>query len=278
MPKHIPLSFRIGGALVGMVVSVALLSLLWLPQDPNTPDFLRRLAPPSPGHPLGTDHLGRDLLARVMAGAQNALYVGLISVGIGMVLGTTLGLLGGYLGGALDRVLGFLLEAFYALPPLLLAILFAAILNPGATSSMLAIGLATVPAFYRLSRAGVLVARAQAYVEAAIALGANPLRIMLHHILPQITGPLLVQGSLAFAAAILIEAALSYLGLGTQPPTASWGRMLREAQGFLFLSPWPAVWPGLCIAVTVMGFNLLGDGLRDLLDPRAKINRSYAVG
>lgn len=270
MPRRLTLPLKIGAFLVTAVVTMALLSLFWLPNDPNAPNFLHRLSPPSPGYPLGTDHLGRDLLARVMAGAQNALYVGLISVGIGLGLGALLGLLGGYLGGRLDRILGFFLEAFYALPPLLLAILFAAILNPGAASSMLAIGLATVPVFYRLTRAGVLSVRAQAYVEAAIAQGASSARVMFRHILPQISGSILVQGSLAFAAAILIEAALSYLGLGTQPPTASWGRMLREAQGFLFLSPWPAIWPGICIAVAVLGFNLLGDGLRDYLDPRMK--------
>jgi peptide/nickel transport system permease protein len=212
--------------------------------------------------------LGRDLLARVLAGAENALYVGLIAVGIGLLAGLALGVLAGFFGGWLDQILTVLLETLYALPALLVALLLAAIFSPGAATSMVAIGLAAVPAFARVARAGVLAVKAQPYIEAARALGMNNLRIMLRHVLPNILGPLVVQASLAFAASILAEAALSYLGLGTQPPTASWGRMLREAQSYQELSPYPVLWPGIAIGLAVLGFNLLGDGLRDWLDPR----------
>lgn len=239
------------------------------PVDPNatTPN---RLSPPSLAHPLGTDILGRDTLARVLAGAENALYVGLVAVGIGLSLGLVLGVIAGYFGGWLDQGLSVLLETLYALPALLIALLLAAIFNPGVTTSMVAIGLAAVPAFARVARASVLSVKAQPYIEAAKALGMGPLRIMLRHVLPNILGPLVVQASLAFAAAILAEAALSYLGLGTQPPNPSWGRMLREAQSYQELTPFPVIFPGMAIGLAVLGFNLLGDGLRDWLDPRQR--------
>ncbi|MER3479146.1 MAG: peptide ABC transporter permease [Meiothermus sp.] len=239
------------------------------PVDPNatTPS---RLSPPSAAHPLGTDILGRDTLARVLAGAENALYVGLVAVGIGLSLGLGLGVLAGYFGGWLDQGLQVLLETLYALPALLMALLLAAIFSPGITTSMVAIGLAAVPVFARVSRASVLSVKAQPYIEAAQALGMGHLRIMLRHVLPNILGPLVVQASLALAAAILAEAALSYLGLGTQPPDPSWGRMLREAQSYQELTPYPVIFPGMAIGLAVLGFNLLGDGLRDWLDPRRR--------
>lgn len=261
-------SLRVGGFIVLAILLMVVAS--WLnPRDPNatSPD---RLVSSSPTHLLGTDILGRDTLARVLAGAENALYVGLVAVGIGLFVGLVLGVLAGFYGGWLDQGLSVVLETLYALPALLIALLFGAIFNPGATTSMVAIGLAAVPAFARVARAGVLIVKAQPYIEAARALGMGNLRIMLRHVLPNILGPLVVQASLAFAASILAEAALSYLGLGTQPPTASWGRMLREAQSYQELSPWPVVWPGLAIGLAVLGFNLLGDGLRDWLDPRGR--------
>jgi peptide/nickel transport system permease protein len=266
--RRLPLALRVGGVLVLLVIGVAVVSLIWLPFNPDAADFLQRLASPTAHHPLGTDHFGRDLLARMMAGARNALWVGLVAVGIGLTLGMVLGTLAGFAGGWVDRTVMPLLEALYAFPAVLLALLLATAWRPGATSSMVAVGLAVVPIFARLARAGVLTARSQPYTEAARALGASGARVLLRHILPNILGPLIIQASLAMAAAVLIEAALSYLGLGTQPPTASWGRMLREAQSFMFFSPYPALWPGLGIAVTVLGFNLLGDGLRDWADPR----------
>lgn len=261
-------SLRVGGVIVLGILLMVVAS--WLnPKDPNatSPD---RLVAFSVAHPLGTDILGRDTLARVLAGAQNALYVGLVAVGIGLLIGLALGVLAGFFGGWLDQLLSVLLETLYALPALLIALLLGAIFTPGATTSMMAIGLAAVPAFARVARAGVLSVKAQPYLEAARALGMGNFRILLRHVLPNILGPLVVQASLAFAASILAEAALSYLGLGTQPPTASWGRMLREAQSYQELSPWPVVWPGVAIGLAVLGFNLLGDGLRDWLDPRGK--------
>jgi peptide/nickel transport system permease protein len=267
---RLPAGLRVGGLLVVVVVGTALVSLAWMPHDPDAADFLARLAPPSRGHVLGTDHFGRDLAARMMAGARNALWVGLVAVGIGLALGAAFGVVAGYAGGWIDRTLMTLLEALYAFPAVLLALLLATAWRPGATSSMTAVGLAAVPIFARLARAGVLAAKAQPYTEAARALGASGARVLLRHIVPNVWGPIIIQASLAMAAAVLVEAALSYLGLGTQPPTASWGRMLREAQSFMFLSPYPALWPGVGIAATVLGFNLLGDGLRDWADPRRR--------
>lgn len=264
----LPPSVKIGGFILALILLMVVASVL-NPVDPNatTPN---RLVPPSAAHPLGTDILGRDTLARVLAGAENALYVGLVAVGIGLSLGLVLGVLAGYFGGWLDQGMSVLLETLYALPALLIALLFAAIFNPGVTTSMVAIGLAAVPAFARVARASVLSVKAQPYIEAARALGMGHLRIMLRHVLPNILGPLVVQASLAFAAAILAEAALSYLGLGTQPPNPSWGRMLREAQSYQELTPFPVIFPGMAIGLAVLGFNLLGDGLRDWLDPRRR--------
>ncbi len=265
----LPIALRLGAFLILLILLMVLASAL-NPADPNatTPN---RLAPIlAEGHPLGTDILGRDTLARVLAGAQNALYVGLIAVGIGLSVGLLLGVLAGYFGGWLDQILSVLLETLYALPALLMALLLAAIFNPGVTTSMVAIGLAAVPAFARVARAGVLSVKALPYIEAAKALGMGNGRILLRHVLPNILGPLVVQASLAFAVAILAEAALSYLGLGTQPPNPSWGRMLREAQSYQELTPYPVIFPGLAIGLAVLGFNLLGDGLRDYLDPRKR--------
>ena len=261
------MSLRIGAAIVAVIVATAMVSLVYTPYPPNAVDFLHRLAPPSWAHPLGTDHFGRDLLSRVMVGAQNALWVGVVAVSIGLGLGLALGMLGGYAGGWWDRALSAVLDALYAFPALLLAILLATAWGPGVTSSMVAVGISTVPAFARVARAAVLATKPQPYVEAARALGASTARLLARHILPNILPPLVIQSSLAFGSALLAEAALSYLGLGTQPPDPSWGRMLREAQSFLALSPYPALFPGLAIALSVLGFNLLGDGLRDWMDP-----------
>ena len=265
---QLPTSMKVGGFILLLILLMVVADLI-NPVNPNatTPE---RLVSPSAGHWLGTDILGRDTLARVLAGAANALYVGLVAVGIGLTTGLVLGILAGYFGGWLDQGLSVFLETLYALPALLIALLFAAIFNPGVTTSMVAIGLAAVPAFARLTRASVLAVKALPYIEAARALGVNNFRIMLRHVLPNVMGPLVVQASLAFAAAILAEAALSYLGLGTQPPNPSWGRMLREAQSYQELTPYPVIFPGIAIGLAVLGFNLLGDGLRDWLDPRRK--------
>lgn len=260
-----PLSLKVGTTLVILVVAAALLSYFWLPRDPNVTNFLNRLKPPSSEHIFGTDKFGRDLLSRILVGARSALWVGMVAVSIGLGFGTVFGILAGYLGGWIDRVIMFVLDALYSIPALLLALLLAVVWGPGATSAMVAVGIWAVPVFARLARAGALLVKALPYIEASRALGTSHLRVMARHVLPNILGPLVVQASLIMAVAILIEAALSYLGLGVQPPTASWGRMLRDAQGFLPLSPYPVVFPGLAIVLTVLGFNLLGDGLRDKL-------------
>ena len=252
------------------VLGSAVLGAFWTPYDPNQPDFRVRLIAPSAAHPLGTDHFGRDLLSRIMAGAANALLVGAVDVGVAFTLGGLVGVAAGFAGGWLDELLMRPSDALAAFPPILLALLGAAIIGPGWFSSMLAIGLANVPAFARVARGSTLAVRGLEYVESARALGATRARIVWRHLVPNILAPQLVLATVAFATAILAEAALSYLGLGTQPPTASWGRMLREAQTFIALSPYPTIFPGLAIVFTVLGWNLFGDGLRDLLDPRTR--------
>ncbi len=264
------MSGRVGAVVVGLILLTAAAGQVRTPYDPDRPDFSVRLAPPSAAHPLGTDHFGRDLLSRLIEGAGGALAIAAAAVGLGLGGGAVLGVTAGWRGGFLDEVLMRPVEALAALPAVLLALLLATVIGPGAPATMLAIGLASVPAFARLARASVLEQRGREYVESARALGVSPVRLVLRHVVPNLAGPILVLATAALATAILAEAALSYLGLGTQPPAASWGRMLREAQTFLALSPWPTVFPGLAIALAVLGFNLLGDGLRDLLDPRTR--------
>lgn len=232
-------------------------------------DIARRLQAPSLAHPMGTDQFGRDILSRVMWGARPSLTVGAVAVGIGMGIGVLLGTLAGYVGGWLDEALMRVMDAVYGFPAVLSALLFAAALGPGEVTSVVAVGVASAPVFARLTRGNFLALREREFVLAARALGARDAAIVLRHILPNTLSPLVVQATITFPIAILAEAALSYLGLGTQPPYPSWGLMLKDAQNFLVLSPWYAVFPGTAIALAVLGFNLLGDGLRDLLDPRA---------
>jgi peptide/nickel transport system permease protein len=227
-----------------------------------------RLDGPSWRHPFGTDQYGRDILSRVMGGAQTSIAVGVIAVGIGAGFGMVVGMLSGYIGGWIDEVFMRLVDAVQGFPAILSALLFAAVFAPGVAVSMVAIGIAFVPVFARLTRGGFLELRERDFVAAARALGASDVRLIGRHILPNTLPPLIIQATTAFPVAILAEAGLAYLGLGTQPPHPSWGLMLKEAQNFLSLSPSYAVFPGGAIAVTVLGLNLLGDGLRDLLDPR----------
>lgn len=256
------------GITVGIVV-VAALSLVYTPRDPLQMNIAARLEAPSSAHPLGTDQYGRDLLSRVMRGTVSSLVVGAVAVGLGMGLGVVLGMAGGYFGGWLDEALMRLVDAIYGFPAVLSALLVTAVFGPGILISMVAVGVAYVPIFARLTRANFLTLREHDFVRAARALGARDWAIIRRHILPNTLSPLIVQATISFPTAILAEAALSYLGLGTQPPHPSWGFMLKDAQNFLGLSPWYAVFPGAAIALAVLGFNLLGDGLRDLLDPRA---------
>ncbi len=240
------------------------------PYDPTKTDFGNLLQPPSRAHPLGTDDLGRDILSRLIFGARTSLLAGVISVGIAVAIGLPLGLMSGFFRGHLDNFLMRLTDALLSFPFLVLALAIAAVLGAGLSKAMIAIGIVFTPGFIRLSRAQVLSEREKAYVEAARALGAPDGRILCKHILPNSLSPVLVQASLATAAAITAEATLSFLGLGTQPPTPSWGSMLNIAQAYLSKAPWMAMWPGIAIFVTVLALNLVGDGLREVLDPRLR--------
>jgi peptide/nickel transport system permease protein len=262
------LTFTLGAAVTLALVATAALSFVYTPADPLAMSITGRLQGPTGAHPFGTDHFGRDVLSRVMTGAVTSIAVGLIAVGIGAGAGMLLGLLSGYAGGWTDEILMRLVDAVQGFPAILSALLFTAVFSPGMLVSMAAIGIAFVPAFARLARGTVLELRQREFVLAARALGGGDARLLLRHILPNSLPPLIVQATTSFPVAILAEAALAYLGLGTQPPYPSWGLMLKEAQNFLLLNPWFAVFPGSAIALTVLGLNFLGDGLRDLLDPR----------
>jgi peptide/nickel transport system permease protein len=262
-------TFVLGGIVTAALLLTAALSLVWTPADPLAMSITTRLQGPSPAHLFGTDQYGRDILSRVMAGAVTSILVGVIAVGIGAALGILIGMVSGYVGGWPDDVLMRLIDAIQGFPAILSALLFTAVFRPGVGISMVAIGLAFVPAFARLTRGAFLELRGREFVLAARALGAGDRRLVLRHILPNTLPPLIVQATTSFPVAILAEAGLAYLGLGTQPPYPSWGLMLKEAQNFLSLSPSFALFPGGAIALTVLGLNLLGDGLRDVLDPRA---------
>jgi peptide/nickel transport system permease protein len=264
--RHV--TFVLGLLVTLTLVATAAVSLVYTPVDPLQMAPGERLQGPSPGHPFGTDQYGRDLLSRVMAGARTSIAVGVIAVGIGAVIGVLLGLVSGWLGGWIDEVFMRLVDAVQGFPAILSALLFTAVFSPGIGVSMVAIGIAFVPAFARLTRGSVLELRAREFVVAARALGAADRRLLLRHILPNTLAPLIVQATTSFPVAILAEAALAYLGLGTQPPYPSWGLMLKEAQNFLSMNPSFALFPGAAIAAAVLGLNLLGDGLRDLLDPK----------
>jgi peptide/nickel transport system permease protein len=268
MRRRWPASLVVGGVFVGMLVAVALLSLVWTPADPTHVEVGERFAGPQAGHLLGADQLGRDELSRLMAGASNTLLVGIVTVLIAIGLGVPLGGLAAMRRGVLEEVIMRLGDVLLAFPALLLAVLFAAVFAPSTLTAMAAIGLALVPVFARVVRGAGLQVLEQDFVTAARTYGSGSGWIFVRHLLPNISPVLIVQGTVAFAIAILAEAALSYLGLGTPPPAPSWGRMLSEAQSYLGQAPLLALWPGLAIALSVLGFNLLGDGLRDLLDPR----------
>jgi peptide/nickel transport system permease protein len=264
--RHV--TFAVGFAITALLLLTAALSLSYTPRDPIEMSMDARLQGPSEAHLLGTDQFGRDLLSRIMVGAVTAILVGVIAVGIGVGLGASLGILSGYFGGWLDEIFMRLMDAVQGFPAILSALLIAAVFKPGLAITMVAIGVSFLPIFARLTRAAFLELRDREFVMAARALGAGDAAVIGRHILPNTLAPLIVQASISFPVAILAEAALSYLGLGTQPPNPSWGLMLREAQAFLGMSPWFAVFPGTAIALTVLGLNLLGDGLRDLLDPK----------
>lgn len=262
------MTFLLGGAITTLLLLTAALSHVYTPRDPLAMSITARLQGPTSGHLFGTDQYGRDILSRVITGARTSIAVGVIAVGIGALAGVMMGILSGWAGGWVDEALMRLIDAVQGFPAILSALLFAAVFHPGIGVSMVAIGVAFVPAFARLTRAGVLELRQREFVVAAHALGAGERRLIVRHILPNTVAPLIVQATTSFPVAILAEAGLAYLGLGTQPPHPSWGLMLREAQSFLAPNPSFALFPGGAIALTVLGLNLLGDGLRDLLDPK----------
>ncbi len=266
---------RRGGAVFGFAVVVffILIALLapWLaPYDPVATSWSAVRAAPSAAHLFGADELGRDVLSRIIWGTRASILAGVVSVSISLALGVPIGMLAGYLGRWVDALISRVTDAMLACPFLILAIALAAFLGPSLTNAMIAIGISATPIFIRLTRAQVLAAKAEDYVEAARALGNPHLRIALRHILPNIVAPLIVQATLAIAAAVIAEASLSFLGLGQQPPAPSWGSMLNTARNYVDQAPWMAIWPGLSIFLLVLSFNLLGDGLRDALDPRHK--------
>jgi peptide/nickel transport system permease protein len=265
-PRH--RSFVTGAALSLMTVLAALLSLVWTPWSAYDLDIAHKLAPPSAQHWLGTDVLGRDIVSQLLVGARSSIMVGVIAVGIGLVFGVCLGLLAAARKGWLEELIMRLGDFTFAFPAILSAIMLAAVAGPGMVTSIVAIGIFQIPIFIRVTRGSANAIWAREFVLAARASGKGRFRITIEHVLPNVLSILIVQATIQFALAILAEAALSYLGLGTQPPQPSWGRMLNDAQSLLFEQPSLAVYPGLAIATAVLGLNLLGDGLRDLLDPR----------
>jgi peptide/nickel transport system permease protein len=261
----------IGGTMVALLLLMALLAPLIAPYSPIHVDAAQGLQRPNASHLMGTDDLGRDVLSRVIWGSRLSLSVGLISVSIGLIAGVSLGLMAGYFGGVIDLVAMRAIDALLAFPALILAIAITAALGPKVQNAMIAIGVVAIPAYTRLTRGQVLAVREREFVTAARAIGVQPLRIVLRHILPNITNPLIVQATLSTAFAVLAEAALSFLGLGSQPPNPSWGQDINYSQRYLAnMMWWMSAGPGLAIFAAVFSFNFLGDALRDALDPRLR--------
>lgn len=262
------INLTIGFFVTLTILLTALFSFGYTPYDPNRMNLTIRFQPPNGAHWLGTDQYGRDILSRVMKGAVNSIIVGLVAVSIGMGFGILLGSLAAFYKKWIDETIMRISDVLYGFPAVLSAILITSILGPGVVNSMIAIGIFNIPIFVRLTRATSLSIWERDYVTSAKAIGRSDVGIIWKYILPNILSSLIVQGTVQFAIAILAEAGLSYLGLGTQPPHASWGRMLQEAQTFMGTSAWLAIFPGCTIALAVLGLNLLGDGLRDILDPK----------
>ena len=266
-------SFMVGAVLSLLLVLTATLSLVWTPWSPYEMDLPHKLLPPSPSHWLGTDVYGRDVASLLLVGARSSILVGVVAVGIGLVVGTALGLLAAARRGWVEETIMRLSDFTLAFPAILSAIMMTAVFGPGMVNAIIAIGIYNIPTFTRISRASAHAVWSREYITAARACGKGTWAITWQHVLPNISAVLIVQVTIRFAIAILAEAALSYLGLGTQPPQPSWGRMLAEAQTLLYQAPMLAVYPGVAIALAVLGLNLLGDGLRDLLDPRLARSR-----
>jgi len=259
-----------GGIVVLMVLAVALLASVIAPYQPDVMQPEARFSPPSAEHWLGADQYGRDIASRLAFGAQVSVYVGALSVGIALTAGVLMGLAAGYYGGKIDEVIMRMMDTILGFPTILLALLLISALGTNLTNVMIAIGIVYTPSFARITRSSVLSVREKEYIEAAKATGVPNRRIVFRHILPNSMAPVIVQTSIALAFAILAEAALSFLGLGAQPPTPSWGSMLAEGRKFMAQGPWQSIFPGLAIALTVFSLNVFGDGLRDALDPRLR--------
>ena len=264
----LPVSLVIGGALVAALTAAALLSLVWTPHPFAAIDVANRFQGPSAEHWLGTDQLGRDVVSQLMAGARTSVAIAFVAVVLGGSIGTALGLLASAVGGIVEDAVMRLADFSFAFPALLFAIMLAAVFGPSLANAIVAIAFINIPVFARVSRAAANQVWTREFALASRVAGRGGFAITIDHILPNIAAPVIVQATIEFAVAILAEAALSYLGLGVQPPAASWGRMLSEAQTLLYLAPQLAIYPGLCIVAAVLGFNLLGDGLRDITDPR----------
>ncbi|SEB57055.1 peptide/nickel transport system permease protein [Nitratireductor aquibiodomus] len=258
----------VGAALVVLFLLVAVFAPYLAPQDPSASSFTEIRKPPTAAHLLGTDEVGRDILSRLIWGARASLLAGVVSVAIAVAIGVPFGLLAGYFGGFVDGVISRFTEALLSIPTLIMAIALAATLGPGLLNAMLAIGVAATPIFIRLTRGQVISVKTEDYVEGARAIGLPHRLILLRYILPNVLPPLVVQATITVATAIIAEASLSFLGLGQQPPNPSWGSMLNSAKNFMMHSPFMSIFPGTAIFLVVLGFNMLGDGLRDALDPR----------
>lgn len=257
-----------------MILSIAFIGVFapqLSPHDPLEQDLSKRLQPPNDEFLLGTDQFGRDILSRIFYGSRISLLAGLISVGMGFTIGLVLGLICGFYGGVLDEIVMRFMDLLLSFPYILLALLIVALLGTGLTNAMIAIGIGLIPSYARLVRGAVLSIKEQYFIKAARAVGCNDIRIMFRHILPNILTPLIVYSTLKIPEAILASAALSFVGLGAQPPTPEWGLMLSYARSYIFVAPHAVLFPGLIIMIAVLGFNLLGDGLRDVLDPRYRV-------
>ncbi len=257
-----------GAVIVVLFILLAVLAPYLTPHDPYAPSYLTIRKAPSTAHWLGTDDLGRDVLTRILYGARVSLFAGVIAAAVALLTGVPLGLLAGYFGGVTDMVISRLADALLAIPSLILAISLAAFLGPSLTNAMIAIGIAAMPIFIRLTRGQVLAVRTEDYVDGAKAIGLPTRWILWRYILPNVVPPLVVQATITIATAIIAEASLSFLGIGQQPPNPSWGSMLNTAKNFMSQAPWMSIFPGGAICVIVLAFNMLGDGLRDALDPR----------
>jgi peptide/nickel transport system permease protein len=263
----------VGLAIIGMVVLTAIFAPLLAKQTPDKngifKTYLRETKiPPSLEHPMGTDDLGRDMLSLIIYGSRISIRIGFFSVGLAIIIGVMLGALSGYFGGAVDNIIMRLMDIMLAFPSILLALVIVAVIGPGLLNAMIAVGIVSIPTYARITRASVISERSREYVQASKALGANSFRLLVQHILPNALSPIIVAGSLGIATAILDAAGLGFLGLGAQPPTPEWGLLLSRNKSHIFTSPWMVVFPGISIMFLVLGFNLIGDGLRDALDPR----------